>query len=310
MQPANRSARPAEDIQAILNRFQTWAGKQPENGRKPGSSGVREIPMEEAMRQLRSRSGKAKPPAAEKPSAPQPPVVPVALAPEVASKPEPVTPPASPQPRISEAPKKAERAKPASRRKPVAKAKPWAPAPQVMHAAAPKAQPQVSAPARRKQNKTAKKQAAKRGPAKQAGPAAAKPDKKPTRANSKPAFREVLARSVRPEKSKPNPVPKTKRPQRVSVRLSRAEEWRLQQRASQAGFTISEFLRRSALDANPQPADAARERPAAKARGSRPATAAALFASAANQNSSMLGGWLALLRNRFLASPARFSERA
>jgi hypothetical protein len=57
MQPATQSAGPADDLHSILNRFQTWAGKLPENQNvhKQSVTGVREIPMEEAMRQLRSR---------------------------------------------------------------------------------------------------------------------------------------------------------------------------------------------------------------------------------------------------------------
>jgi hypothetical protein len=116
----------------------------------------------------------------------------------------------------------------------------------------------------------------------------------------------MLARSVREEKQEKQ----QERRQRVSVRLSRAEERRLQQRANEAGLTISEFLRSRALDAEPQRPEAARTGLEHRTRNGRPATAAPLFAASTGQNGSLLGGWLALLRNRFLASPVRFSEQA
>jgi len=84
----------------------------------------------------------------------------------------------------------------------------------------------------------------------------------------------------------------------------------MQQRAAQAGLTVSEYLWRKALDAGahePGPARAAAE---SRTRVSKPTSAGPLFPSSARQNSSAPGGWFALLRNRFLASPARLAERA
>jgi hypothetical protein len=109
----------------------------------------------------------------------------------------------------------------------------------------------------------------------------------------------VLARSVPSGK----PAGKPERPQRVSVRLSGAEERRLQRRAGAAGLTVSEYLRRSALAVETPEA-----KPETRANHG-PAAASTLFA-ASSRNTSVLGDWISLLRNRFLSSPARIADRA
>jgi hypothetical protein len=317
MQPATNSARPAEDLHAILSRFQTWSGKQQENhnGHKHNSAGVREIPMEEAMRQLRSRRAKPAAPIAEQPPAPQPPVVPAARKTKVeaAPKPVPVIQAVAPVPTATLVAVPVPEPKPASKAGSASKARPTAPsakkAPAAKCGAAPQERVQPSEamrPAKRKVRKLAKrKRHAVRKPAQQGRTVARTSGVRKTRAKRQPPFREVLVRSVWVA------VPKKQqeRRQRVSVRLSKTEERQLQQRATQAGLTISEYLRRSALEAKAPQSQTTRGRMGARSPSGRP-TAAPLFAHSKNQNNSMLGGWIALLRNRFLASPARFAERA
>jgi hypothetical protein len=112
-----------------------------------------------------------------------------------------------------------------------------------------------------------------------------------------PEFRRALALSIGEAKRAGNPSrAKDKgRAQRVSVRLSRAEERQLQAGAAKAGVTVSEYLRMCALET----ADAPHGKTAVEA-APQPAKPAR----------SGLGDWIALLRNRFLASPVRFAERA
>ena len=95
------------------------------------------------------------------------------------------------------------------------------------------------------------------------------------------------------------------RNQRVSVRLSREEESQLQQRAAEAGVTVSQYLRRCAL--GDQPAQQvngvgilALEQPSRQSASS----------SADAAKPSGFGEWITLLRNRFLSSQTRFAERA
>lgn len=339
MQPAKNSAHPAEDIHAILSRFQTWAGKQPENGHRQNAAGVREIPMEEAMRQLRSRRAKPAAPMAEKPPAPQPPTVPGARDSKAASAPK-RTPPTEAVATVSEktaaavsAPEdktgataddparkvralipqgaRAARLAAAARRKPLEQKRITTPA----LAAAERPRRTAAKPASARKPKKRAVSAAvpmgggpqetgKRQARKADQPARPSVRRRAARATRKAEFREVLARSVRTEKA----AKKQERRQRVSVRLSSTEERRLQQRALQAGLTISEYLRRSALEAEAPQQQTLRGRAGAPGRSGK--AAAPLFVHSTNQNNSVLGGWIALLRNRFLASPARFAERA
>jgi len=295
MQPATNSARPAEDLHSILNRFQTWAGKQPENpnGHKPNPAGVREIPMEEAIRQLRRRRMLPSAALPEEPGIPQPPVsdlpetkVEAALRANLGKEGRisglKATEPSGNAPKPHHSARSAKKAT-LTGEAPSAKAGPTT------------ARASMKALKGAESQRPARKSAAKR--AHTAARVAA-----PKQESGRAEFREVLARKVEVKR----PARKEERRQRISVRLSSAEERRLQQRASEAGLTISEYLRRSALEAKAAPAKTEH----ATARISGRATASPLFAASATPNTSLVGGWLALLRNRFLASPPRLAERA
>ncbi len=348
MQPATNPVRPAEDLHSILNRFQTWAGKQPENhnGHKQNPEGVREIPMEEAMRQLRGRRATSTSRALEKPRVTPPPALATAVETktEVVPKPAPANQAAVPPAKTTEIPGSEVAAQPtptkrtvdrkahalspmgatAARLAATARRKPAVRKPEAMAkpAAAPVKRPvpkrdaiqrapaqisRATATMRAQFAMTVKsKKRTARKAAKPSRPATREPERRKAQANGKPEFREVLARSVRAKKQEK----RQERRQRVSVRLSREEERRLQQRATQAGLTISEYLRQSALTVETPRSETMRARTDIRTRTSRPATATPLFAASSTQNSSMLGGWIALLRNRFLALPARMAERA
>ena len=301
MRPTTNSTDPAEDLHSILNRFQNWAGKQPENqnGHGHNGTGVREIPMEEAIRQLRSGRATTTAGSVEKQAPTQPQKAPATVETNVepASQGVSVSRPIAPVAKATETLGIMAQAIPLAKtaatamKKPAAKRK----GPLQAAGAAPSLQPaRKPAAVRRSAAKTPTKQTKTTG-----RPSASK------RASTEAVFREVLARSIPAEL----PDKKPERRNRVSVRLSSAEERQLQRLASQEGITISEYLRRSALQA--KTADGARSTaPKAGLRHGRPATAAPLFASANSENASVLGVWLTLLRNRFLASPARFAERA
>jgi hypothetical protein len=258
-----------DDIHTILGRFNHWAGEQTANGNghRKGvqSPGVREIPYEEALRRVRTR--KAAHPA---------PVV--AAEPAIEDRPPVAAKKADPI--ESSATNTAVESKVRSTEK-------------SMRGAVGRAQ--------------AKKKTARI--AKAATPESKKQTRKPERkAQAAPAqeFRQVLAKTVRQAKPAVRPAVKKEkgRDQRVSVRVSRAEEHRLQACAAKAGVTVSEYLRMRALEGATEPAAMAR-RTAIDAEEA--ALAARVPAKAAKTG---LGDWLALLRNRFLASPVRFAERA
>jgi hypothetical protein len=118
-------------------------------------------------------------------------------------------------------------------------------------------------------------------------------------------FRQVLAKTVQQKPSAAAMSGKSERSQRVSLRLSPAEEQLLQQSAALAGITVSEYLRRRALEAGPLPGEL---RPVPLATST--ATAAPEAETAAASQKTGFGDWITLLRNRFLSSPARFAERA
>ena len=139
-----------------------------------------------------------------------------------------------------------------------------------------------------------------------------------SRRKTHPAFRRILANSVhaKPAEGVKKAAPKKQAPpdrsRRITTRFSTAEQRRIEKQAAQAGLTVSAWLRRCVLAqsgslTNPQ----APNTPKAEKRGPAPSHSASaevtLFAPAA---SSTLGNWLTLLRQRFLASPHRFSERA
>lgn len=310
MQPASHSARPAEDLHSILNRFQTWAGKQPENhnGHKQNSEGVHEIPMEEALRQLRSRRAKPATPTAERPPAPQPPIVPVAreMKSKAAAKSNPLSEAVTPAVKRAEAPRPAAQAKPVAKASAAAgPAKNNAVAKQrtVQNAMAQATRP--AAPTRKRVRRPGEAKPRVRRKAVQEGrPTAVKPGRKNT--PRKAAFREVLRRRVGEERADE----KQDRRQRVSVRLSSAERRRLQQRAAAARLSISEYLRQSALQTETQLREIEQRRGRNRTRESKSPAGVQLFASSTPQNNAGPGGWIALLRNRFLASPQRIAERA
>ncbi|HEX4038751.1 MAG TPA: hypothetical protein VHX37_11895 [Acidobacteriaceae bacterium] len=137
------------------------------------------------------------------------------------------------------------------------------------------------------------------------------------RAEQHPEFRQVLAKSVcgaakkaagkKTEKAKKVPPERTRR---ITTRFSSAEERRLEKSAGQAGMTISAYLRKCALAA--EHAEAAhpvvpvmRKKRSVQAE---PPVEMRLFTQPAP--TSLVGGWLTLLRQRFLTSPSRFAERA
>ena len=136
----------------------------------------------------------------------------------------------------------------------------------------------------------------------------------------KAGFQQVLERSLertsgaqRAGAMAPRAQAAPDRSQRVTTRLSRAEQRRIQACATRAGLTVSAYLRQCALaaedaevrqkTASPGPGGWGGARTAAGAR-----TGGDNLQAAAS--SSGLGGWLTLLRQRFLASPRRFAERA
>jgi hypothetical protein len=328
MQPA---ANP-EDIHTILGRFHTWAGKNPGNGNgksaAPETEGVREIPYEEAMRNFRRRhktptrrpSPAAEPPATspaasqtallkqEEPlpssAAPDPlPETPLSATPEVqfedrlplSASPVPAAKAVrapSPEPKKCQ-PKKASRPAKNLHAEPVTRA--LVPAKPSQLAPLPKVQPKP------------KRRAA---PAKKSTALALRPS---TAGPKAPVFRNVLAKTVRTASASVQntrkAVPKPDRSRRVTTRFSAAEQRRLERAAAEAGLTVSAWLRQCALRAEtasaplPAPAPSRKKRAAAPA----PQVEPALFSTPAP---SGLGSWLTLLRQRFLSSPARFSERA
>jgi hypothetical protein len=262
-----------EDIHTILSRFSHWAGEQPANGNghrkglKSLGAGVREIPYEEAMRLMRSR----------KPGSP----------PSVAA------------------------AQPAANT--VEKA---VPAGEQIRATVIKTEDRSSETSRKRVS--GKKQAAKETPE----PKTAKPEKRTltsaheqckaghvTPAAQPPQFRQVLAKSVREGKATKKSVPARSkgRDQHVSVRLSRAEEIRLQACAAKAGVTVSEYLRMCALKTD---SGATRSTATITVATHPGKTVVEPPAESPKRAGSGLGEWIALLRNRFLASPARFAEKA
>lgn len=311
----------SEDIHTILSRFHTWAGKEPgnRNGRKlaPESDSVREVPYEEAMRHYRERH-KTQPRrvAATVPAPPPPKASPE---PETVS-PAPALPvqatTAEPAPLVT-SPTKARIQPPApARRFPsfLAEATPLpsAGAPKAgKKPAAKKTSAQASAPAPPPARTSPKASRSKQSPRVSAKKDAAPSTASRTQRAEIPEFKKVLAKTIR---KTPAPQTRTAKPpadrnQRITTRFSTAEQRRLERAAAQAGMTLSAWLRQCALRAEasstPQPAPAPRaRRPKAAERA--PLEAPTLFSASAPSRA----GWLTLLRQRFLSSPARFSERA
>lgn len=128
------------------------------------------------------------------------------------------------------------------------------------------------------------------------------------------AFRQVLTNTIQqprlPESPRNKGVPD--RTRRITTRFTAAEERRIGKQASQLGLTVSAYLRHCALatvtPAEPAPAPGVfaprTKTPQKPAQGSYPPN------PYATQGSSLIGGWLALLRNRFLGPPIQFSDDA
>lgn len=134
-------------------------------------------------------------------------------------------------------------------------------------------------------------------------------------ARNQPEFRQVLAKSVRAANTSPG-LKKTKAPdrtRRITTRFSTSEERRIEKSASLAGMTVSAWLRKCALAAEQNRTVQPQTRPTSKKVGKAgrpvvPETETRLFAQP--ETTSLVGGWLTLLRQRFLSSPTRFAERA
>jgi len=329
-----------EDLQTILSRFHTWAGKNPgtNNGKlsAPEAGAVREVSYEEAMRSNRQRhkAQTRRAAATAAPVRPDPPVAPSAsmeteitvheetrqapvaatLAPDLDVHFAPPSQPNAESTALTRRPSALAtnliparpREKTPTRKKAASAPKPAATSLPAPHREQPKpvrVQPQAPVPPKPRSRRTAvpKKSVA----------LALQP---PIVAPRKPVFKKVLAKTVSsaqahataPSKSAPLPD----RNRRITTRFTAAEQRRLERAAAQSGLTLSAWLRQCALLAEgayaPPPA------PALPARTSRralpaPPTEPALFSAPAP---SGLGNWLSLLRQRFLSSPARFSERA
>ena len=130
-----------------------------------------------------------------------------------------------------------------------------------------------------------------------------------TRKTRRPPFRQALAKSVQQPTKKPAPD----RTRRITTRFSPAEERRIEKQAADLGINVSAYLRQCALAASaaqnalaPAVANAVGNKKARKPESQAPAESRLYYAP----SGSFLGGWLALLRNRFLGPPARFSEQA
>ncbi|MFP5227274.1 MAG: plasmid mobilization protein [Acidobacteriota bacterium] len=141
---------------------------------------------------------------------------------------------------------------------------------------------------------------------------------KPRPSHSKrPRFSQILATTVQQPKAAlaPGKKPAPDRSRRITTRFSPSEERRIGKCAADRGITVSAYLRQCALASvvqNPPP-----DPPAVPARmlnrkpdrksAPRPPAPLATYAPPAP---SLFGGWLAMLRNRFLGPPIRFSEDA
>ncbi len=151
-----------------------------------------------------------------------------------------------------------------------------------------------------------------------AQPRRAAPDaaSRPTpRAPRRPRFSQILANTVQQPKAAlaPKKKPAPDRTRRITTRFSPGEERRIEKCAAELGITVSAYLRQCALavlahNASPEPPPLATPPPAANRKARRQLVP--VFSSYAAPAPSLLGGWLALLRNRFLGPPLRFSEDA
>ena len=144
---------------------------------------------------------------------------------------------------------------------------------------------------------------------------AAAPVEKPKARKPAPAaFRRVLANTLQQPMAAPasRKKPARDRTRRITTRFTSGEERRIEKQAAECGITVSAYLRQCALAALAEPkrvpdeptaAPVARERQMPGHAPRQPITYTA-------PSSSLLGSWLALLRNRFIGPPVTFSEDA
>ncbi len=139
-----------------------------------------------------------------------------------------------------------------------------------------------------------------------------------SRSKRHPAFRQILAGTVdaKPAEAARKSASKKQAPpdrnRRITTRFSTAEQRRIEKQAAQAGLTVSAWMRHCALaqsgsSTNPQAPKPPKTENRGPAQPHRPSQDVTFFAPPA---SSMVGNFLTLLRQRFLASPRRFSEQA
>lgn len=129
-----------------------------------------------------------------------------------------------------------------------------------------------------------------------------------------PPFSKILVNTLQQPKAALNPRKKSApdRSRRITTRFSPAEERRIEKCAANLGITVSAYLRKCALAAVAEQRTAqepafTNQNPKPRRSSARPARQVSLYAA---PQPSFLGGWLALLRNRFLGPPVRFSEEA
>ncbi len=145
---------------------------------------------------------------------------------------------------------------------------------------------------------------------KKAAPASAAKSK--SRTPRRPPFRQVLARTIQQPKAALalRDEPARDRTRRITTRFSPGEERRIGKCAAELGITVSTYLRRCALSAVTQKAIPESPAPPASAKPRKPPARNPEHPVSNAAPAPLLGGWLTLLRNRFLGPPVRFSEEA
>ncbi len=134
-----------------------------------------------------------------------------------------------------------------------------------------------------------------------------------TRKPKRPPFRKVLANSIQHPRiaAAPKRKPEPDRTRRITTRFTPGEERRIEKLAAEFGLTVSAYLRQCALaslaaqNTTQDPIFAMGTKGARN--GAEPPSALRTYSAPVP---SLVGGWLSLLRNRFLGPPIRFSEEA
>jgi hypothetical protein len=134
-----------------------------------------------------------------------------------------------------------------------------------------------------------------------------------SRIPKRPPFRQVLASTMQQPKaalaSRNKPV--SDRTRRITTRFSPTEERRIEKCAAELGITVSSYLRQCALaSVAPKPLPEAPAVPTAAKNRKPTARSGETPMQHAAPAPSLLGGWISLLRNRFLGPPVRFSDEA